>query len=329
MVSERNKILLIEDDKDLRETTCEFLSDEGFCALSADSGSKGVQMAIEHVPDIILCDINLPGINGYEVYNMLHQINTTSIIPFVFLTAKSSKEDILAGMHLGADDYITKPFEVLDLVNTINKRIESRVKIASLHEQKFNALFQNIENGACVLDSNHAIQFANKPLSDILGYSTEELSGLPITNIIHRSSLPELTKALKQCAEGVKPSFTQDVIMIMKDNEEITLKVNGSGINVKGESSIICTFAHKNKLDIEPIEKQKNDDLPKLSGREMDVLKLICSGYSNAEIAQKLFISERTVEGHRSRLFAKTATKNAVTLAMWAVRKGLFELKKD
>lgn len=329
MVSERKKILLIEDDKDLRETTCEFLSDEGFYALCAESGSKGVQMAIEHAPDIILCDINLPGINGYEVYNMLHQINTTSVIPFVFLTAKSSKEDILAGMHLGADDYITKPFEFLDLVNTINKRIESRVKIANLHEQKFNALFQNIESGACVLDADNTIQFANKPLSDILGYTIEELSGLPVTNIVHRNSLPELTKALEQCAEGVKLSFSLDIIMIKKGNEEVTLKVNGSAINVKGESSIICTFAHKNKSDIEPVEKQKVDDVPKLSGREMDVLKLICAGYSNSEIAQKLFISERTVEGHRSRLFAKTATKNAVTLAMWAVRKGLFELKKE
>ncbi|MFO8022246.1 MAG: response regulator [Perlabentimonas sp.] len=328
MVSERKKILLIEDDKDLRETTCEFLSDEGFYALSAESGSKGVQMAIEHAPDIILCDINLPGINGYEVYNMLHQINTTSVIPFVFLTAKSSKEDILAGMHLGADDYITKPFEFLDLVNTINKRIESRVKIANLHEQKFNALFQNIESGACVLDSNNTIQFANKPLSDILGYSIDELSGLPITNIVHRNSLPDLTKALEQCAEGVKLSFSVDIIMIKKDNEEVALKVNGSGINVKGESSIICTFADKNKVDVEPVEKEKGDDIPKLSGREMDVLSLICAGYSNSEIAQKLFISERTVEGHRSRLFAKTATKNAVTLAMWAVRKGLFDLKE-
>ncbi|MFP4555455.1 MAG: response regulator [Bacteroidales bacterium] len=327
MVSATKKLLLIEDDKDLRETTCEFLNDEGFCALSAESGSKGVQMAIEHTPDIILCDINLPGINGYEVYNMLHQINTTSVIPFVFLTAKSSKEDILAGMHLGADDYITKPFEFLDLVNTINKRIESRQKIANLHEQKFNALFQNIENGACVLDDRNTIQFANKPLSNILGYSLDELSGLPITNIVHRNSLPSLTKTLEQCAEGVKLSFSLDVVMIRKDNVEVTLRVNGSGISVKGDSSIICTFADKNRVDAEPAEKDEVDDIPKLTGREKEVLKLICEGYSNAEIAEKLYISERTVEGHRSRLFSKTNTKNAVTLAMWAVRKGLFEAK--
>lgn len=85
MEGKRNSVLLIEDDFDLKDTISEFLGKEGFDVILAENGSQGIQKAIQHRPDIIVCDITMPGITGYEVFNMLHQVNTTSVIPFIIL----------------------------------------------------------------------------------------------------------------------------------------------------------------------------------------------------------------------------------------------------
>lgn len=325
MAEKLRKILIIEDDNDLRETTKEFLVDEGFDVYDAENGAAGIQQALHHSPDAIVCDINMPGLTGYEVYNMLQQITTTSVIPFIFLSAKSTKEDILTGLHLGADDYITKPFEINELVNVINRRIEHRRRQAREHDEQFDVLFKNMHTGACVLNKT-SFDYVNKALEKILVYSAEELMGLSITNIVHSDSLPELTKIFEKCIEGAIKSFETSIKAIRKDNQIIELYLKGGQALFKGEKRIICTFYETDKPN-EKTEHRKKVLSVKLSDRELDVLNLVCQGYSNAEIAEKLFLSERTVEGHRSRLFSKSGTKNAVSLAMWAVKNQLVDVK--
>ncbi len=316
-------VLLIEDDADLRETSKEFLADEGFEAITAENGPQGIQLAIQHNPDVIVCDINMPGLSGYEVYNMLHQINSTAVIPFIFLTAKSSREEILTGLHLGADDYITKPFEFSHLINVINLRIQQRAKLIEQQDEKFNILFKNINAGACIIRNNEFL-FANPHLCKLLSYSSEEISDLSFTNIIHRDSLSDVTLAMNQCNEGVKKAFLLNIKALTKSQEPLPLELKGSLISFKGESCIICTFNEAETSTVVPTKSHKRISV-KLSEREVEILRLICQGLSNLEISEKLFISERTVEGHRSRLFAKTDSKNAVALAMWAVKNGYVE----
>ncbi len=321
----KRTILLIEDDIDLRETTKELLIEEGFEAITAENGAQGIQLAIQHVPDAIICDINMPGLSGYEVYNMLHQITTTSVIPFIFLSAKSTKEDILTGLHIGADDYITKPFEFNSLLEIVNLRVENRRKIIEQNNEMFNVLFKNTNSAACIL-IKHSFEHVNEPLTKLLEYTADDLIGLSFTNIIHRDSLSEVLSTLKQCTEGAKKSFAINFKAICKSQEIKTLELKGSQIQYKGNPSLMCIISQVDQ-DHKSAVKERKKPLPKISEREMEVLKLVCEGNSNSEIAEKLFLSERTIEGHRARLFSKTGTKNSVSLAMWAVKNNLINIK--
>ncbi|MCR5862780.1 response regulator [Flavobacterium sp. J372] len=135
------KVLLIEDNKDIRENVLEILELSGYEAFSASNGLLGVEEALKHVPDIILCDIMMPELDGYGVLEALGNYEQTSAIPFIFLTAKAERPDIRKGMELGADDYLTKPFDDTDLLNAI----ESRLKKRGIHQVFYGKSAQQLE----------------------------------------------------------------------------------------------------------------------------------------------------------------------------------------
>jgi two-component system, sensor histidine kinase and response regulator len=116
-------ILIIEDDRAVRESIQDCLEVNGFQILSAATGVRGVQLSQEHLPDLVLCDVQMPGIDGYDVLATLRQFTTTAMIPFIFLTAKNSRSDFRYGMELGADDYLTKPFTPQDLLRAVDARL--------------------------------------------------------------------------------------------------------------------------------------------------------------------------------------------------------------
>ena len=117
------KVLLIEDDSVLRENTAELLELSEYEVITASNGKKGVKAAKTHLPNVIVCDIMMPELDGYGVLEKLSKEESTMHIPFIFLSAKTEKEDIRKGMNLGADDYLTKPFEENDLINAIESRL--------------------------------------------------------------------------------------------------------------------------------------------------------------------------------------------------------------
>lgn len=118
------KILLIEDNIDVRENTADILELADYQVFTAENGSVGVIRAKQFKPDLILCDIMMPEMDGYEVLQNLSLDDGTSSIPFIFLTAKSNPFDIRTGMNLGADDYLTKPFQEKELLNAISSRLK-------------------------------------------------------------------------------------------------------------------------------------------------------------------------------------------------------------
>jgi len=118
------KILLIEDNKDVRENTADILELSGYQVATAENGSVGVEKAPTFHPDIILCDIMMPVMDGYGVLEALSENTETASIPFIFLTAKTEKADFRKGMNLGADDYLTKPFEEHELLDAITSRLK-------------------------------------------------------------------------------------------------------------------------------------------------------------------------------------------------------------
>lgn len=117
------KILLIDDNDDLREELIEALKLEGFDVLSAGNGMKGIEIARMFAPHLILCDIMMHGMDGFEVYSKLKEDNTTASVPFVFLTAMAEADEIRKGLDLGADEYLIKPIALKDLVETIYRKI--------------------------------------------------------------------------------------------------------------------------------------------------------------------------------------------------------------
>lgn len=122
-------ILIIEDNFEIREGTAEILSLIGeYHVLTAEDGREGVDMAVRHKPDLILCDIMMPELDGYGVLYMLSKNEETADIPFIFLTAKSERNDIRKAMEMGADDYLTKPFDDIELLNAIESRFRKREK---------------------------------------------------------------------------------------------------------------------------------------------------------------------------------------------------------
>jgi len=126
------KILLIEDNTEVRENTAEILSLASYNVVTAENGKLGVELASREKPDLIICDIMMPELDGYGVLHILSKKSETASIPFIFLTAKTEKTDIRKGMTLGADDYLTKPFDDTDLLNAVETRLN---KVSLLRKQ--------------------------------------------------------------------------------------------------------------------------------------------------------------------------------------------------
>lgn len=157
------KILVVEDAQSLRKDILEMLSFEGFEVVGAENGIAGVQRAREFSPDLIICDIMMPGLDGYGVLEELHKDPSMAAIPFIFLTARTDRVDIRQGMELGADDYLTKPFTAAELLATVSARLEKSAKLAEVAERKMESLRGNI-----ILALPHELR---TPLNVILGFS--------------------------------------------------------------------------------------------------------------------------------------------------------------
>lgn len=118
------KILVIEDEPEMRRNLATILKFEGFHSVTAENGRVGLDAARKEKPDLILCDVMMPEVDGYGVIAALRAQPETSAVPFIFLTARGEKPDIRAGMNLGADDYLTKPVAKADLLSAIRSRLE-------------------------------------------------------------------------------------------------------------------------------------------------------------------------------------------------------------
>ncbi|WP_449436827.1 response regulator [Pedobacter steynii] len=116
-------VLIIEDNADIRESCSEILELSGYKVFAAENGKTGIELASQHKPDVILCDIMMPELDGFGVLFLLSKNPATSEIPFIFLTARTERVDFRKAMEMGADDYLTKPFNDLELLHAIETRI--------------------------------------------------------------------------------------------------------------------------------------------------------------------------------------------------------------
>ena len=175
------KILVIEDEALLRKGVSEILTYEGFQVFEAENGENGILFAQTYHPDLILCDILMPVMDGSEVLSRIRKSEKTKLIPFVFMTALSERSDLRTGMELGSDDYITKPYTREELLTAINTRLKKSTEIANEKESSLNELRDNI--------MHHLPHELRTPLNGMIGfgqllmdypqtYTHEELAGV-------------------------------------------------------------------------------------------------------------------------------------------------------
>ena len=157
------KILVIEDQVEIREILVEMLTTEEFDVTEAENGLLGIKLANSELPDLIICDIMMPEVNGYEVLDSLRKNPDTEIIPFIFLSAKSSQIDIRQGIELGADDYLTKPFTRAELLGAIAARFEKKEAFERQAKKKLDNL--------CINISHSLPHELHTPLNGIIGMS--------------------------------------------------------------------------------------------------------------------------------------------------------------
>ena len=136
------KILLIEDNPDIRENTAEILDLAQYEVLTAENGKEGVQLALKELPDLIICDIMMPVLDGYGVLHLLLKNESTASIPFIFLTAKADRMEVRKGMSMGADDYLTKPFTDQELLSAIETRLNKNAILKKNFERNMEGVNQ-------------------------------------------------------------------------------------------------------------------------------------------------------------------------------------------
>ncbi|HKL38529.1 MAG TPA: response regulator, partial [Bacteroidales bacterium] len=125
-------VLIIDKDPKLLKEVNDCLSDSGYHVISVQDGATGVQRTLQYLPDIILCDAQPEGLSGHEVFSMVQQINSTAVIPFIFLTHKNSYQELRSAMDLGIDDLIVKPFDIKELKKLIEVRLKRQERIMNM-----------------------------------------------------------------------------------------------------------------------------------------------------------------------------------------------------
>ena len=365
------KILLVEDDRALAITISNLLRVKGYEVTHAGDGASGIQKAFEIIPDLILCDISMNEINGYDVFNVLKESSATAMIPFVFLTAKSELKDIRFGMQLGADDYIVKPFEYDELLTSLQTRLNKAEAHRKANEEKFLALSMIAPYGIFIYQGDQFIE-TNPSLSNTLGYTRPELLSMGFADIIAAKDRTKAMEKINRCLRGFEKDIHVSFNVVHKDGHQITTELYGMvGLKVKGRASMLGTIIQSkaeevqeknyeglaineieefekaidllagtrnyistelvNKLisvfrNNEAIREKPQEDVISFSDRELEVLSHVCEGLSTKEIADRLFISSRTVEKHRANLMTKTNAKNIIEVIIYAVKHKLIDL---
>lgn len=350
------KILIIDDYKPLLEEVVEFLQMEGYDTSSATNGAEGVQKALQIIPDLIICDINMPHINGYQVYSSLRDIPETQNIPFIFLTAKVQPDDFRKGLKLGVDDYITKPFDLDEITLSIKNQLEKYERIKNSEKIKLEALINNTLTGVFMLQEDRFI-FANEKFCEISQFSQEEILNFNFFELAKCSNKKKIT-LISDCQSGKIPVIETQITITTKNGLEVLLDFYGKNLELEGKNTLLSNISvatektaeeqtsleliirylknnNKQKIADELISvthllktetKKRHEKIinsVNLTKRENEVLNLICKGLKNNEISEKLYISSRTVDNHRANILLKTNTKNTAQLVAFAIKNKL------
>jgi CRP-like cAMP-binding protein len=175
------KVLIIEDNTDIRENIVEILGLAGYTIFAASNGKAGVELAVKNIPDIILCDIMMPELDGYGVLYMINKNPELSAVPFIFLTAKAERVDFRKGMEMGADDYLTKPFDDMELLTAIESRLKKKDAQQTFYSKPLDQLNSLIAKNTGLAELKKTIQERKTRLfkkNQVIYYDGDKGNGL-------------------------------------------------------------------------------------------------------------------------------------------------------
>ncbi|RUT03379.1 hypothetical protein DSM106972_050180 [Dulcicalothrix desertica PCC 7102] len=163
-------VLIIEDDRTTRNLYLDGLSAEGFNTIGAENGILGIQKVQTHLPDVIICDVVMPDISGYDVLSVLQDDPVTAIIPFIFLAGSGAKTDIRKGMEMGADDFVTKPSTLDELTRTITAQLRKQKHLKEWYTRECNQIVENISPDKNANSKPESIFPKNTQLQEVFDY---------------------------------------------------------------------------------------------------------------------------------------------------------------
>lgn len=234
------KILIIEDDKTLLESLSEVLVEEGFEIFTACRGDAGLDLLKSVVPDLIICDVMMPGMDGYEVLEEISKNETLAPIPFIFLTARNERNDQRKAMEMGADDFLNKPFSLDELLSTIDIRLKKREKANLASEQKIKNITKSIS-----FSLPHEL---NTPLSGIIGFSEVLINEAEYLN---DAEVKEMAGFINESALRLKKTIEKylnysKLQVLLNDSLERKLLVRSEALI---SNDFICAVLNKEKFD--------------------------------------------------------------------------------
>jgi DNA-binding NarL/FixJ family response regulator len=357
----QKKILVIEDDDRLGTTIQNILKIHKYDVCLTNNGAAGIQKTFEYTPDLILCDINMETIDGYQVYKVLEESTVLKKIPFIFLTGSSDIDDIRYGMSLGADDYIVKPFNNADLIKSIEKRLEKFETIREEANREFNQLFNLSPIGIFLFDGIK-IHKANQAFVKLIHLNETSPVGLNVADFIDESSFQKIQNEIQKYHTDNSEIFNGELTLRTFRHEEVQINLVVSEfekysnyklyiglvnlVTKTDDSEEAALFAEKVSSllkrenikvsealgeQIMEIFRQKSLNPKKqnntyFSKRENEILCLSMEGLPIKIIAYKLNISDRTVERHRTKLMEKAGANNMIEVIVFALKNSLIEI---
>jgi DNA-binding NarL/FixJ family response regulator len=327
-------ILCIEDEDDLRSDIAEELTDAGYTARQAANGIEAIKLLERERPDLVLCDITMPGLSGYGVLRAMREKGSLADVPFIFITALGQRNDLLVGKQAGADDYLVKPIDYDLLLATVATRLNQVDRVRKeavrraegtwrdLVETSRSRAIDSMRNaasafdrfliGVVVLDSAGKVRLVNKEAQRIL----DEHDGFGLSEGMLKGASAKQTNRLRECTElGLSGESEDEIISFprLSSKRPYLVLVPGQRQKEGDESDTLVLLV----IDTEQRTKVSGETLVRLynlTPAETRVALMLIDGKRLDQIAEELDVAQTTIVFHLKNLFRKTETHRQADL---------------
>ncbi len=327
-------ILCVEDEDDLRTDIAEELEAADYHVLQAANGSEALALLEKHRPDLVLCDITMPGLGGYDVLNAMRGREHMADVPFIFLTALTDRNDVLTGKQAGADDYLVKPIDYEILLATVAARLAQVARVQSGAVQRAEEAWQEILKssrgrtvdalykatfafdrflvGVVIVDEKGSVKVMNKEAERIFA----ENDGIAVSQGILKGSAPKQNAKLYESIRRAFEEEALDEIVSFPRNSggrPYLVLIPGQRFSVEERPEAVVLLV----IDTEQRAKVSGDTLVRLynlTPSETRVALMLIDGKRLDQIAEELDVAQTTVVFHLKNLFRKTDTNRQADL---------------